>query len=814
LLLTFSHQLDNSEAEEAPQHHRDTLDPELVDVLDHYLEFEGAIFELLNSRDSDHLWDIASPQDSSDTHWASTISKHRSTSYLLPINNMSENVNPNDQARVVSPTIPFGDDSKPRTPRRRMTPIYDDLQTAVNMIRSGTPKSRSSSAGQAQGVANEASAMPNPPVTPGTDRAYSLADVTRKLSANSTEAQVAAPYGGTALKSPATTQLSTEEKRASIPVFPLHPRDSDEDNERAINQFSSIQIQDDDNPAGVELQADDIPLRSIAMSKVRSRTRGEPVSSQEIHASKADIGYIESDSSQSVRASATTDTSTVGNIVDQYAGETIDQAAHDPDVAGTSEPGPAIVDDEVEPLRVYHARTRTALDAGPPPSWPLPPFPLDVPTLKSKRRNSSGMLSLPGEYGHTSQLLQTSSRNTKAADTTPESFSPANPSSTNDGNLKFSKSSNDIVQGVGANFGSSPPIEDDVDFNRSRLSHVSEESSVPSEGAGWAPAVGYAGKPVNTDTIDRAGEVRQRRNWARSHRRTDNIDTSVFPGGMAQHPRIEVRPGVHFPSMGQILTGDEDEDTLTSADGEDWETIYSRSRSNVQLNAGEKERLSYVDSGNIPSMESLSFSKDPVSTWDPLSNKTKRFGDAEDELKEMLKAHKVSTEGLNSYDVAASANAANAPMPQLVPEGSDNVFEHAQPAQPLPAHVQPGFQQSPNSKAQAARSRHPAPLEARHKNPFLEERPAIKPLRQSNSSSTASMYSRRNNNIETASSASSGRVRIPATFSREEILREIDLYDPGKSYNVLHKLRAQLIHITRPPPSPPQLPKCATHRRP
>lgn len=708
---------------------------------------------------------------------------------------MSDNIQPVDQARVLEQQVNLDDeDRKALTPKRRMTPIYDDYQTAVNMIRSGTPKSRSSSAGQDHGptVEDEVPEMPKTPMTPARRTSYSLADVSRKLSASYSDPQSAAPGKSATLRNSVTTPFSIEENRASIPVFPFPPRDSDEENERVIASGTSRAIKEDDNPAGIDLGDEDIPLRNMGLSQVQSRTRGEPVSSQEIHASSADFGCVDEPSAAAsevtsvtpTRVSAATDTSTIGNIVNQYAGDTAMKPV------GGAEPT-EIANTCIAAPNTHYAKSRAAVDAGPPPSWPLPPAPPTRPALKSRRRNSSGMLSSPAEYGNTSQLLEPSSRDTGAGNDTSDDISSSKPSSTGKRALKVSKSSSDLVAEIVAR-SESVDVDDDPEFDRRRLSHVSEESSVSLTESGWAATVGYAGMPVhdaNHDISASTEEVQYRPRWSPAHRRTDNIDSSVFASGMRQHPRVEIRPGLHFPSVGQILGGDTDADTLASADDCDWETIHSRSQSNVQLTENQKEGLDFVKSGNIPSMESLSFSKDPVSTWDPLSTKTTRFGDAENDLGEMLKSHKESTEGKRSHEVGVGgANDSNAPgQSRRLPEDSVYGLERAEHVQQLPTGVQLDHQQSPTSKPQTVRYRHPIPLEERHKNPFLEDRPVIRPLSKTqSSSSTDDMYRLPNENIEIASSAGSAhggsRARARAgSLSNEEKLALIDLYDPGIS---------------------------------
>jgi hypothetical protein len=698
-----------------------------------------------------------------------------------------------------------------------MTPIYDDYQTAVAMIRSGTPGLPS----PATPPALEAT-VPRPdgdlvdlPKTPGWRISYSMTDVHRKLAENVNELQSASPRKEPGLKQSATTYLPSEAeggRRVSIPVFPLPGRDSDEENERLVNRVEYASEDTGDNPADIDLEDNSIPLRNMGLAQVRTRTRGEPVHSQEIHASSADFEFADdlnsdipgttapASSSARVSDNAPTDTSTIGQIVDQYGsapGEEMDASfgSHSAVPFEISFPrGFGLPEEQAPPVPVHRPGSRSAADAGPPPSWPLPQPPVLL-GRSSKRRNSSGMLSSPETYGNTSGLL-----NTKLVDASPlkttcpglvtPDLSPADPSQ-----LKQSRSSTDLASARDFDFDTSGRYGESG-LAVTRLSHVSEESSGhPSGGSGWMPAEVFAQKPLeNNECKGSAFRL------VEASRRVDDVayPSEVFKRGARHHHGKKFGAGARFGSLDQVLAGkaDTDSDTIDVVDDADWETIHeSGSTSNLQPVDIHKTDLPMSERAESPTADNLSLGKTPVSSWDPLSNKAPGLERPEKKMEELLKSHKKSTQNEQVEEMADTvANKSKVPnlgaqakQPISLP-GHINVGRRAPQGSILPP---PKVSQANTPKTAAHLYTHPTPLQTKHKHPFTAARPILHPVTKTQSASSTDtmadqIFNLRNRNIESTSSLAGGSAATVSVASGDDrhraIQREIDLYDPGKYY--------------------------------
>ena len=732
--------------------------------------------------------------------------------------------------------------AKPQTPKRRMTPIYDDYQTAVSMIRSGTPKLPSPTTPPAAADENASKSggdLLDLPKTPNRRFSYSMTDVHRKLAETYGDLQSALANPDQTITHSATTRLPAEgERRVSIPVFPLHDRDSDDENERLVFRGERPSEESEVNPAGVQLGDHDIPLRDMELAQVRSRTRGEPVSSREIQASSAEfeyadesnIGALEPATSVSARVSgsAATEASTVGNIVDHYQSGYDEEASdsYDSVRAGASSTDPA-GGYNMRRDQLYgdtpQTKTRGADVVGPPPSWPLPSPPPALPPRSSKRRNSSGMLSSPGTYGNTSGLLNTNLLEHSNVHMNSSRLLNSGPSSEGALPLKLSRSSDDLVFGGGDEFRASD-MNGGKGMGITRLSHVSEESSRQSSSdSGWLNAIGYAGKKsqnqgsydLGTGTVGYAGEVQPPTStlgevetatgWSPGHGRADNV---FYPSGlitrdMRRRGGMDRGAGTRFGSLDQILAGrvDTDDETLDSVDDADWETINeSRSRSNLQYDGSQKDDLQVIESAKLSSFSSLSLKHAPVSTWDPLSNKTPGFERSEKELEESLKSHKESkqdkqVEEIERLGANNSIWAARAEQARLlpVPASADNTLPRTSQE-----HIPKTLQVNKPKPAAQARYRHPTPLEPEHAHPFAGIRPVLPPLTKTQSTSSSDtmanqMYNQVNRNIESTSSLAAQSSDNVSAASRDEenerqrvehnrsIEAEARLYDPGKS---------------------------------
>ena len=753
---------------------------------------------------------------------AENIGPHKETSRLATHQN---EVPPEDSA-----------DTESRTPRRRVTPIYDDYQTAVSMIRSGTPKLPTTPLEPDKYSSKYAVEMMDLPKTPNRPYSYSMTDVHRKLAENHDDFSSAMPIEGHTLKQSATTSLPPEQERSvSIPIFPLRGRDSDDENERLIARGEYTPGEIEENPGGIELEHHDIPLRDIELAQVRSRTRGDPVSSQEIHASSADFDYADDsniDSHQlattgSARASgsAPTETSTVGNIVDQYRtvpdGEMDDTHGFTNAALSLKQSSAEFGDrkEDAKPFYLSQPSSRAGADVGPAPSWPLPAPPPALPPRSSKRRNSSGMLSSPGGYGTTSALL-----NTKLSEICNSNITSSGLPSLSQGTPRktSSKSSNGLTLEIEAGVGETDG-DDGKRQDVTRLSRVSEKSSGSSrssDNSGWMNAVGYPGKASRNEggpaLVTGTGEmtaahtlheVGPAEKWSPGHRKAENV---FFPSGLSTR-RVRRRRGMDmgagnkFGSLDQILAGqvDSDDETLDIVDTSDWETIHdSRSQNNLQYDDAAKEDISVIGSDKLHSFGSLSLKDAPVSTWDPLSNKTPGFDRSENELGASLKSHKESTQN-KQVDNVGRTDTNNAREPTLSAKAEDSLslpgFANSEGARshvPADQGVHTTRVNKPKP-ATEARYRHPTPLQPEHKHPFTGKRPVLPalPKTQSTSSSDtmAEVYTHPNRNIESTSSSAADSGASASGTSREEhnrqvrnernrrIQAEIDLYDPGTS---------------------------------
>ena len=825
------------ERENLEDHHRDTLKPSVVEQSENLLELERAVFDLLDHNDNNNLWVFESTRDSSETRWMSSASKHRSISLLLPFNTMTED---NDQLNETSRPALSQDratsddsvDAKPHTPKRRMTPIYDDYQTAVSMIRSGTPKLPTTPLAADKYVCRLVDEIVDLPKTPNRRHSYSMTDVHRKLAESQNDLHDKFPSEGHTLKQSATTFLPPEqERRVSIPVFPLRDRDSDDENERLIARGDYPPGENEENPAGIELEHDDIPLRDIELAEVRSRTRGDPVSSQEIHASSADFDFADDSNidvhqlatTGSARASgsAPTETSTIGHIVDQYR---IDPAGEMSNTYGSTDavlfPKQSSAElnvrkNDAKAVYVPQPPSRAAADVGPAPSWPLPAPPPALPPRSLGRRNSSGMLSFPGGYGNTSGLL-----NRKLSDI-------SNSKITSSGTLglwkgtprqKSSESSSDLTSGMEADVGES---EGDDRPDITRLSHVSEESSGrswSSDDSGRMNTVGYldnsSRKGVGPGSVSGAGdmtaahvlhEVEPAKDCSAGHGKAENIfyPSGLPTRGVRRRRGMDFGAGNKFGSLDQILAGqvDSDDETL---DISDWETIHdSRSQNNLHYDDVAKQDMPVTESNKLHSFNSLSLEEAPISTRDPLSNKTPGFERSEKELGTYLKSHKESTQNKQA-DEGRRAGTNNASVSRF---GAKAEESFSLPGSANSGSVQPAFHSHGTSlalqvnkpkPATQARYRHPAPLQPQHKHPFTGKRPILPALPKTQSTSSSDtmaeqIYTHENRNIDATSSvAVDSGVSVSVTSEEEHnrrvrdernrrILAEIDLYDPGTS---------------------------------
>ena len=830
------------------------------------MEFEGAVFELLNPSDTDNLWNLQSPQDSSETRRTSTASKHRSTSLLLPFNVMAENIDTRNETShpAVSQNGVTSEDSadaKPRTPKRRMTPIYDDYHTAVSMIRSGTPKLPATPPAIDKYASKPVGEIIDLPKTPNRRYSYSMTDVHRKLAESHNDFRSAFPIEGHTLKQSATTILTPEqERRVSIPVFPLRDRDSDDENERLIARGDYPPGENEENPAGIEPEHDDIPLRDMELAQVRSSTRGDPVSSQEIHASSADFDYADESNidvhqlatTGSARASgsAPTETSTIGHIVDQYrtdpTGDINNKYGSTDDALFPKQSSAESVVRKDDAKRVYDPGppSRAAADVGPAPFWPLPEPPPALPPRSSKRRNSSGMLSSPGGYGTTSGLLNrkpSDMSNSKIASSGTLGLSKDTPQKMS------SRSSDALTSGTEADVVGSAGY----DNNRpdiTRLSYVSEESSGrsrSSDDSGWMNAVGDLGKSSEKeggpDLVAGAGdvtaahivrEVEAIKEWSPGYAKAENVfyPSGLPTRGVRRRRGMDLGAGNKFGSLDQILAGqvDSDDETL---DISDWETIHdSRSQNDLHYDDAAKQDMPVVESNKLHSFNSLSLEEAPVSTWDPLSNKTPGFERSEKELGTYLKLHKESTQN-KQIDEGRRAGTNNASVSKFgsKAEGSFSLPGSANSGSVQP--IVPSHETSLTSRvnkpkaATQARYRHPAPLQPEHKHPFTGKRPVLPALPKTQSTSSSDtmaeqIYTHENRNIDaTPSVAADSGVSVSATSEEEDnrrvrdernrrILAEIDLYDPGMS--TVYKLMCTVMLIIFQTVSAP----VATFRRP
>ena len=833
---------------------RDTLQTSVSEVVDNLLAFEGAVFDLLNPSNTNTTWSVHAAQHSSETHWPSTVSRHRSSSLLLPFGTMSEKGDPSSDAprSVVSQNSVISEDitdTKPRTPKRRMTPIYNDYQTAVSMIRLGTPKLPSPTTHTAvdKHILKPMGEIADLPKTPNRRYSYSMTDVHRKLAESYNDLHFTLPTKGHTPKQSATTLLPPEQaRRVSNPVFPLRGRDSNDDNERLIVQGEYLPAETEENLAGIGIE-DRAQLRDMELAQVRSCTRGDPVSSQEIYASSADFDYAD-DSKMNVpelvttgsartSGSAPTDT-TISNIVDQYRagpGGGTDNWYGSTDAVmpfkhAKADPGEG--EEQSKPVNV--SQSRAAADVGPPPSWPLPlPAPA-LPRRNPKRRYSSNMLSSVGGYGNTSGLLNTKLFDASATQITSSGvLGPISPSKVAR-RMKSSNSSNDLLSRSETDVGASDN-GDGKTLDVTRLSHVSEESSGRSQNSGdsgWLNAVGYLGKQsqdgespelsTGADDYDGVGEVsavptfhrvEPANEWHSGHRGAKNL---FYPSGLStrdvrRRGGVDLGGGTKFGSLDHILARqvDGDDETLDNVDTSDWETIHdSRSPNNIQYDDAAKEDLPVIESENFHSFSSLSLKKAPVSTWDPLSTNTPGYDRSEKELGTLLKSQKESTQNKQVGKVGrAGTNNLSVPKLSVKVGGSFSLpgFANHGSAQPL-VHPHQTLHSSQVSKPQPAiqaRYRHPVPLQPGHRHPFMGERPVLPVLPKTGATSSSDimadqLYNHPNRHVESSSSVVVNSEVSVSAISEEEhnnrlrdernrlIQAEINLYDPGKS--TLYKL--------------------------
>ena len=703
--------------------------------------------------------------------------------------------------------------TQPLTPQRRMTPIYDDYQTAVSMIRSGTPKLPTPTTPSASDLTAARPFGDNVevPKTPDRRFSYSMTDVQRELVESYGDLRTMPATPSNELSQHVTTPLPTDvERRISMPIFPLQGGDPNDENEILIARGQYPAEANEDNPAGTDLGDDEIPLRTVMLpvSEVRRRNRGDPVTSQEIRASSAafdfaDDSKVDEDEPTSARVSGSTPTeaSTVGNIVDQYhsgTGEDVDesQALNTPVAASRgSLTGFDMRGKQAQPWSAPQSRPRTPVSAGPPPTWPLPPPPPFVPRRSSQRRNSSGMLSTPGTYGNTSGLL-----NTKLWEPGTTRISPSGVivpvSSQVSSEAAQSRLSSGPTSGRSTGFGLSG-FNDAQVFDATRLSHVSEESTAQfSSDSGWLDE--YVGEQYRNKGGSRfesgAGDLATAptvRNfdpsaaWSPGHRRTDNVLQAPLAsaGNVRRRGAIDWTAESHFGSLDQTVARDLEtgDDMIDPVDDADWETLYeSHSQSKINVDDVLEEDEAKMGSGKMPSLSSSTLNKAPVSVWDPLSKKAVQTHALEQETEELLKFTQEWQQNNKAGEAAESrANKSN------MPDFAANAREAFLPEPTTPSRAttskpaaQPGY-------------RHPTPLQPEHKHPFTGRQPSLPPVIKTQSTSSTStmanqMNAVRNRNINTTSgdetstcSREEENARLREEYNRR-IKAEIELYDPGK----------------------------------
>jgi hypothetical protein len=393
--------------------------------------------------------------------------------------------------------------------------------------------------------------------------------------------------------------------------------------------------------------------------------------------------------------------------------------------------------------------------------------------------------------------------------------------------LKLSKSSDELLSREDAT-GVSSGVVDRQASEHFRLSHVSEESSnVSVGGSSWIPAIGYEGPSMAEAS------------HTSSHGAGSDFLPALYPEPL--NPRsFGMGEGrvTRFGNVDLILAQDDGDSKLTKGgDDNDWETIQeSRSLSNVEGQDADAGQILKTGSVHGASESDLSLANAPVSTWDPLSNKSQRLHRSEQGLEEALKSQTHTTrKGKEVVGRSTGANDTNTPTlvaptadtgtrSTKLPEDSVNVLP--QTTQVGQSHLEPHHTARP-------RYQHPTPLQHQHNNPFTTNKPVLHPISKRYStpstSATAStkppcdMYNLKNRNLESGSSlgeagsttsmeSAEERAR---RLRRESIEAEIALYDPGKTdfYQTIICDLLLTSPTTRPSSSPPSVPRSPLDQR-
>jgi hypothetical protein len=326
----------------------------------------GTTFELLEREAAICSDDISSPVDSFETCWPTTISKHRSTSTLLLkpsmpgviINSLVNGDSSSDNGQ--NSPVPSSNPGAIQ-PVRRTTPIYQNYTQAYTSITGGSTGFRSDS-------------------QPGTDSLNNVYARAMRESATRSSRSLSSP-----------SQLTSSYPIGGAVQLPFMRGETPEDDDNS------------DNPAGMAMQSNDVPLQPI----LRTVPRPAVIYSTSIPREPSPIAFREADLSGRDRA-----LSSPLRAPTPYPGTTSSSMAIDPSVAAIiAQYGDADSNEELPttptPGRaaagVRADQEGTPTVAGPAPAWPLPTEPSTL--TGNADTHAAPLSSSPPTYGATMDLL-------------------------------------------------------------------------------------------------------------------------------------------------------------------------------------------------------------------------------------------------------------------------------------------------------------------------------------------------------------------------------------------------------------------------
>lgn len=524
----------------------------------------------------------------------------------------------------------------------------------VNGIHSPGPEDDQESAPQSS-VQNQGSGVRRTtPIYQHFDQAYT------SITGGTSGLRVASPPGTDSLNNVYARAMAADEAAASYfgdaPVqFPFQGSTSSENIDQDIAEDTG------DNPAGMNIESNDVALRPI----LRSVPRSSVTYSVSLPREPSDLTFLDAAEAFRSRAPSTPVRaptpfpgstsassgidSTIAAIVGQYgdAEEASDLAVDATGVRDSSssiDERPVVAAPSNAEVLVHPRQRRNVPAAGPPPAWPLPIEPLSVPIAVGG--NIARFSSSPPTYGTTTALLDQGQHTVSRTIALRHDLDVPRTSSL------YSSEADEIIALRG---NSTTPFDQIGDPG----------PSVPSSPRTSSPVRGVMAQPRTYDA-DVATHFDQSR--ARDDHDQPSSSSAV---GIAltsmDDPIVRYEHNSQDPEMLRV--------GLDTDDDAAWETTQG---TNTQRNSA-------VPDGDLAALSSTeSLSRQATSTWDPLGARIHGVEEIEREFAELVRTQRANVLGETSANTPETSTAIASPREPVQVEFSTSLASQEQTSMQTP----------------------------------------------------------------------------------------------------------------------------------